>query len=128
MTKRWNVVRVILGSLAMMAVGCEDDSLDDEALRSSSEEVGEARGTPIAGEAGEAAVTPGAQCIPDASCVDGLRCLECGAYGGPCVEICEPIVTPPPPPVEPPPPPPPVEPPPPPVEPPPVVVEPPVQE
>ncbi|MDC0745614.1 hypothetical protein [Polyangium mundeleinium] len=80
MTKRWNVIWVIFGSLAAMGVGCDaNDPADEGTVRSTSDEVGEAwGGTPIGDVPGPprggcrgfhcASELPPGRCIYDRDC------------------------------------------------------------
>ncbi|MDC3961166.1 hypothetical protein [Polyangium jinanense] len=83
MIKRWNVVGIIFGSLAAMVIGCDaDDPAGEGALGSTSDEVGEAWGTPIASDP----FTPRTGCR-GFHCASELPPGRC-SYGRDCAVSC----------------------------------------
>ncbi|MDI1431020.1 hypothetical protein [Polyangium sorediatum] len=100
MTNRWNVIWVIFGGLAATGVGCDaNDPVDEGAVRSTSDEVGEAWGAPIGdvplpgpgcrGFHCASALPPG-RCLYDRDCA--LACVfpadACDAGIGGCLGYC----------------------------------------
>jgi hypothetical protein len=110
MTKRWSIVGLILGSVAVMAVGCSKNDPDGARSARSAVTAGDGRCVfdedcpgicmypmdgcnPFLDDTCLGYCMVSGECIADSTCVGGEVCVECSSSTNPgsCMEVCEPV-------------------------------------